>query len=55
MYDKMQINGCFLNLQKLMINETLNTAAKLQLALIVAEVSLSDLPRDTQYQSIELR
>ncbi|MBA0847692.1 hypothetical protein Goshw_021511 [Gossypium schwendimanii] len=28
---------------------------KLQLALIVAEVSLSDLPRDTPYQSIELR
>ncbi|PPR83051.1 hypothetical protein GOBAR_AA37663 [Gossypium barbadense] len=40
---------------KLMINEILNTAAKLQLALIVAEVSLSDLPRDTPYQSIELR
>ncbi|TYH09330.1 hypothetical protein ES288_A07G086200v1 [Gossypium darwinii] len=41
--------------EKLMINEILNTAAKLQLALIVAEVSLSDLPRDTPYQSIELR
>ncbi|KAK6280222.1 hypothetical protein POUND7_020489 [Theobroma cacao] len=41
--------------EKLMINETLNTAAKLQMALIVAEVSLSDLPRDTPYQNLELR
>ncbi|XWS30615.1 hypothetical protein CRYUN_Cryun23aG0001100 [Craigia yunnanensis] len=41
--------------EKLMINETLNTAAKLQMALIVAEVSLSDLPNDTPYQSLELR
>ncbi|XWS75307.1 hypothetical protein CRYUN_Cryun01aG0075300 [Craigia yunnanensis] len=41
--------------EKLMINETLNTAAKLQMALIVAEVSLSDLPKDTPYQSLELR
>ncbi|OMO59820.1 Sucrose synthase [Corchorus capsularis] len=41
--------------EKLMINETLNTAAKLQMALIVAEVSLSDLPKDTPYQNLELR
>ena len=57
----MQINGYFFNflhfrnLQKLIINETLNTAAKLQIALIVAEVSLSDLHKDTPYESLELR
>lgn len=41
--------------EKLMINEALNTASKLQMALIIAEVSLSDLPKDTPYQSFELR
>ncbi|XVF71019.1 hypothetical protein PTKIN_Ptkin12aG0000800 [Pterospermum kingtungense] len=41
--------------EKLMINETLNTAAKLQMALIVAEAFLSDLPKDTPYQNLELR
>lgn len=43
---------CF---QKLMINDNLNTAEKLQMALIVAEVSLSTLPKDTPYQKFELR
>ncbi|GLU10603.1 hypothetical protein SLE2022_273960 [Rubroshorea leprosula] len=41
--------------EKLMINETLNTAAKLQMALIIAEISLSELPKDTPYQRFELR
>ncbi|XVE72025.1 hypothetical protein DITRI_Ditri11bG0005600 [Diplodiscus trichospermus] len=41
--------------ENLMINETLSTAAKLQMALIVAEVSLSDLPKDIPYESLELR
>lgn len=40
---------------KLMINEALNTAGKLQMALIVAEVFLSSLPKDTPYSSFELR
>lgn len=38
-----------------MINDNLNTAEKLQMALIVAEVSLSTLPKDTPYQKFELR
>lgn len=38
-----------------MINETINTALKLQGALIVAEAALSLLPRDTQYSSFETR
>ncbi|GLT57694.1 hypothetical protein SLA2020_306480 [Shorea laevis] len=41
--------------EKLMINERLNTASKLQMALIIAEVSLSELPKDTPYQSFEQR
>ncbi|KAJ8752187.1 hypothetical protein K2173_003795 [Erythroxylum novogranatense] len=40
--------------EKLMINEALNTPAKLQMALIVAEVYLSGLPKDTPYQDFEL-
>lgn len=44
-----------LNLQNLMINDNLNTAPKLQMALIVAEVYLSALPMDTPYQNFELR
>ncbi|XP_071722761.1 sucrose synthase 5-like [Rutidosis leptorrhynchoides] len=40
---------------KLMINENLNTPAKLQMALVVAEVFLSALPKDTPYQNFELR
>ncbi|XP_062150878.1 sucrose synthase 5-like isoform X2 [Alnus glutinosa] len=39
----------------LMINDTLSTASKLQMALIVAEVYLSALPKDTTYQNFELR
>ncbi|KAK4409492.1 Sucrose synthase 7 [Sesamum angolense] len=41
--------------EKLMINETLNTVSKLQAALIVAEAALSSLPKDTPYQSFEMR
>ena len=44
-----------LNLQKLMTNETLSTVRKLQMALIVAEVYLSGLPKDTLYQDFEIR
>lgn len=44
-----------LNLQKLMINENLNTVSKLQGALIIAEAALSSLPKDTPYQSFEMR
>lgn len=42
-------------MQKLMINETLDTVDKLQAALIVAEVSISDLPKDTPYQEFQQR
>ncbi|KAK2644875.1 hypothetical protein Ddye_020070 [Dipteronia dyeriana] len=41
--------------EKLMINENLNTAEKLQMALIIAEVYLSALPKDTSFQTFELR
>lgn len=41
--------------EKLMINETLNTPSKLQSALIVAEAALALQPKDTPYQSFELR
>ncbi|KAG5247239.1 sucrose synthase [Salix suchowensis] len=41
--------------EKLMINETLGTVRKLQMALIVAEVYLSGLPKDTLYQNFEIR
>lgn len=41
--------------EKLMINETVNTASKLQTALIVAEVALSTLPKDKPYQDFEQR
>ncbi|KAF3444274.1 hypothetical protein FNV43_RR13964 [Rhamnella rubrinervis] len=41
--------------EKLMINESLNTPSKLQMALIVAEVYLSGLPKDTPYQNFDLR
>nr|GEU31987.1 sucrose synthase 7-like [Tanacetum cinerariifolium] len=41
--------------EKLMINDTLNTISKLQSALIVAHASLSSLPKDTPYQSFDLR
>lgn len=43
------------NMQKLMINETVNTASKLQTALIIAEAGLSTLPKDTPYQDFEQR
>ncbi|KAL0014866.1 hypothetical protein SO802_001935 [Lithocarpus litseifolius] len=39
----------------LMINSTIDTALKLQMALIVAEVHLSALPKDTPYPDFELR
>ncbi|KAH9625794.1 hypothetical protein KSS87_006038 [Heliosperma pusillum] len=40
---------------KLMINETLNTSAKLQAALVVADVFVSSLPPETPFQNFELR
>lgn len=52
-----QLTSSFLvpNFQNLMINETLNTVAKLQVALIVAEVYVSSLSKDTPYQKFEQR
>ncbi|KAL2253888.1 UNVERIFIED_CONTAM: Sucrose synthase 6 [Sesamum indicum] len=41
------------NGEKLMINETLNTVEKLQEALVIAEVFISALPKDTPYQNFE--
>ncbi|KAH9780764.1 hypothetical protein WN944_014932 [Citrus x changshan-huyou] len=41
--------------EQLMINDTLDTVDKLQAALIVAEVSISDLPKDTPYQEFQQR
>ncbi|XP_073150842.1 sucrose synthase 5-like isoform X2 [Henckelia pumila] len=41
--------------EKLMINETLSTVSKLQGALIVAESALLSLPKDTPFQSFEMR
>ncbi|XP_062006166.1 sucrose synthase 7-like isoform X1 [Rosa rugosa] len=41
--------------EQLMINDTLNTAAKLQMAMIVTEVYLSALPKDTPFQNFEIR
>ncbi|KAK2986869.1 hypothetical protein RJ640_009603 [Escallonia rubra] len=43
------------NTKKLMINETLSTASKLQGSLIVAEAALSALAKETPYESFELR
>lgn len=36
-----------------MINETLDTVAKLQEALVIAEVFVSAMPKDTPYQNLE--
>lgn len=44
-----------LNLQKLMINDKLDTASKLQMMLIAAEVFVSSLPKDTPFEDFELR
>ncbi|XP_058748076.1 sucrose synthase 6-like isoform X1 [Vicia villosa] len=41
--------------ESLMINDTLNSAAKLQQALIVADVFLAAIPKDTSYHNFELR
>ncbi|KAM2685470.1 hypothetical protein FF1_047170 [Malus domestica] len=41
--------------EQLILNETLNTASKLQAALIVTDVHLSALPKDTPFQNFELR
>ncbi|XP_031262958.1 sucrose synthase 7-like isoform X6 [Pistacia vera] len=41
--------------EKLMINDNLNTAERLQTALIIADVFLSGLHKDTPYQNFELR
>lgn len=38
-----------------MINETLNTARKLEMSLILADVFLSELPKDTPFHAFELR
>jgi len=38
-----------------MINDTLSSAAKLQMALIVADVFLSAIPKDTSCQKFEPR
>ncbi|CAA0836163.1 Sucrose synthase 6 [Striga hermonthica] len=43
------------NGEKLMINETLNTTAKLQAALVITDVFVSALPKDTPYQNFEQR
>ncbi|KAJ6888139.1 hypothetical protein NC652_029234 [Populus alba x Populus x berolinensis] len=41
--------------ENLMINQTLDTVAKLQEALIVAEVVVSAFPKDTPYQDFQQR
>ncbi|XP_071674693.1 sucrose synthase 7 [Lolium perenne] len=41
--------------EKLMISETLDTADKLQTALLLAEVFLAGLPRNTPYQKFETK
>ncbi|XP_027122896.2 sucrose synthase 7 [Coffea arabica] len=41
--------------ENLMINDTLNTVTKLRTALIVAEVFLSSMAKDTPYQNFEQR
>ncbi|KAK9950711.1 hypothetical protein M0R45_006186 [Rubus argutus] len=41
--------------EQLMINDTLNTASKLQSALIVTEVYLAARPKDTPFHTFELR
>ncbi|KAK7276175.1 hypothetical protein RIF29_17310 [Crotalaria pallida] len=41
--------------ESLMINDTLSTAPKLQMALILADVFLSGIPKETAYQTFELR
>lgn len=38
---------------KLMINDTINNVSKLQIALMVADVALATLPKETPYQSFE--
>lgn len=38
-----------------MIDDALSSAAKLQQALIVADVFLSAIPKDTSYHNFELR
>ncbi|KAJ6959791.1 sucrose synthase 5-like [Populus alba x Populus x berolinensis] len=40
--------------EKLMINESLGTVGKLQMALIIAEVYLSGLAKDTPFQDFEI-
>ncbi|KAH0849370.1 hypothetical protein HID58_090337 [Brassica napus] len=41
--------------ENLMMNETLNTARKLEMSLILADVFLSELPKETPFQAFELR
>lgn len=45
----------FDNLQKLMIDETIDTVDKLQAALIVADVLVSSFPKDTPFQNFQSR
>lgn len=49
------IINLLIQMQSLMISETLNTVSKLQTALIVAEVYVSSLPKDTPYEKFESR
>lgn len=49
------MNHFDLILQNLMINQTLDSVAKLQIALITADAYLSALPKETPFQNIEQR
>ena len=49
-----KVNVCF-NLQDLMINEKIDTVAKLRTALIGAEDVFSAFPKDTSYQNVQQR
>lgn len=40
---------------KLMINDNIDTVSKMQTALVVADVALATLPKDTPYQTFELK
>jgi sucrose synthase len=44
-----------INMQKLMVNDTIDTVEKLQTALLLAEVFVSGLPRYTPYLKFEQR
>ena len=44
-----------MNMQKLMVNDTIDTVNKLQTALLLAEVFVSGLPRYTPFLKFEQR